>query len=396
MTDQPPARHHMSALREFLRGESLGGLVLMGAAALGLLAANSPVAGLYTSALHAHLGPLETLHWINDALMAGFFLLVGLEIKRELLDGQLSTWRSRTLPALAAAGGMLAPALIYVAINIGSPETLRGWATPAATDIAFTLGVLAILGRRAPLSLKIFVTSLAIVDDLGAVVIIAAFYTAQLAWPWLIAASVLLAVLIGFNRFGVKRLWPYLLVGLVLWVCVHESGVHATVAGVLLALTIPLVKSPGRPDDLNSPLHRLEHALGPWVAFAIVPLFGFANAGVSLAGVSPVALAAPVPLGVALGLLLGKPLGIFLTAWLAIRLRWSEPPDDASLAQLFAVSVLCGIGFTMSLFIGVLAFPDNAMLQDEVKLGVLAGSVSSALIGALLLRLASRVKPTAS
>lgn len=382
--------HHRppSALRSFLQSEAAGGIVLMVAAALGLMVANSPLAADYFETLHLKVGPLSLQHWINDGLMAVFFLLVGLEIKREMLDGQLSTWSRRALPGFAALGGMVVPALIYLAFNRGSPETLRGWATPAATDIAFALGVLALLGRRVPISLKIFVTALAILDDLGAVLIIAIFYTAQLSLIWLAAAAAVLAALALLNRMRVMALWPYLFLGAVLWACVLQSGVHATLAGVALALTIPLTKSPARPDDEHSPLHRLEHALQPGVAFCIVPIFGFANAGVSLSGLGLEALLAPVTLGVAAGLFFGKQIGVFLASWLTIRLDLADCPEDASMLQVYGVSLLCGIGFTMSLFIGLLAFPDSALLQSEVKLGVLVGSGLSAAAGALVLAVA--------
>jgi NhaA family Na+:H+ antiporter len=377
-------------MRAFLRGEALGGLVLMAAAALGLAIANTPLAADYFTVLERHLGPLSVLHWINDGLMALFFLLVGLEVKRELIDGQLSTWPRRVLPGLAALGGMGVPALIYVALNAASPETLRGWATPSATDIAFTLGVIALLGRRVPVSLKIFVTALAIVDDLGAVIVIALFYTADLALPWLAAAALVLAGMTGMNRLRIQVLWPYLLGAAILWVCTLQSGVHATLAGVAAAFTVPLVRSRARPDDARSPLHRLEHALHPWVAFAIVPLFGFANAGVSFAGTSPASLVEPVAAGVALGLFVGKQLGVFGFTWLAVRLGWADCPEDATWSQVYGASILCGIGFTMSLFIGLLAFPGDATLQADLKLGVLAGSLISALVGATVLASASR------
>ena len=378
---RPPA----SALRELLQSEAGGGIVLMVAAAAALAIANSPLAPAYFGVLKTYVGGLSILHWINDALMAVFFLLVGLEIKREFLDGQLSTWPRRILPGLAAAGGMAAPALIYVALNVSNAETLRGWAIPTATDIAFALGVLALLGSRVPVSLKVFLTALAIIDDLGAVAIIAAFYTANLALLWLGLAVLVLLVLAGLNRAGVERLWPYLALGAVLWFFVLKSGVHATLAGVALALTIPLRPSPGRPDDPASPLHILEHALHPWVAFLIVPVFGFANAGVSLAGMSWAALLAPVPLGIAAGLFFGKQIGVFLTTWVAVKLDWADCPEDASWAQVYGVSLLCGIGFTMSLFIGLLAFPASPELQDAVKIGVLSGSVLSAVVGTLVL-----------
>ena len=383
-------RRRRSAMREFLKGEAAGGLLLMGVSAVGLVVANSPLASQYFGSLAAYIGPLSVLHWINDGLMAVFFLLVGLEVKRELVDGQLSTWSRRVLPGLAAVGGMVVPALVYLAFAHEDPTVLRGWATPAATDIAFTLGVLALLGRRVPVSLKIFVTALAIIDDLGAVLIIAVFYTAELSWLWIGASAAVLAGLLLLNRLRVQALWPYLLAGAALWVCVLQSGVHATLAGVALAFMIPLVRSPAAPDAVGSPLHRLEHGLHPWVAFLVVPVFGFANAGVALGGLSAEDLMAPVTLGVAAGLFLGKQLGIFASTWVAVRLRWADCPEDATWRQVYGVSVLCGIGFTMSLFIGLLAFPDAPRLQDEVKVGVLAGSVLSALLGAAVLAGAGR------
>lgn len=382
MPSQPVSRPQ-SVLRTLLNSEAAGGVVLMIAAGAALAVANSPLAASYFHGLHIVVAGLSIQHWINDALMAVFFLLVGLEIKREFLDGQLSTWPRRVLPGVAAAGGMIAPALIYVALNAGTPATLRGWAIPTATDIAFALGVLALLGRRVPVSLKIFLTALAIIDDLGAVAIIATFYTADLSLAWLGAALVTLAVLAALNRAGVERLPVYVALGAVLWFLVLKSGVHATLAGVALALTIPLRPSPGRPDDPASPLHILEHALQPWVAFAIVPIFGFANAGVAL---GEWALFAPVPLGIAAGLFLGKQIGVFLTTWAAVKLDWADCPEDASFAQVYGVSLLCGIGFTMSLFIGLLAFPTSPELQDAVKIGVLTGSILSAIVGALVLR----------
>ena len=357
-------------------------------AALALLIANSPAAPVYFGMLKTYVAGLSILHWINDALMAVFFLLVGLEIKREFLDGQLSTWPRRILPGIAAAGGMVAPALIYTALNAGTPETLRGWAIPTATDIAFALSVLALLGSRVPVSLKLFLTALAIIDDLGAVLIIAVFYTDQLSLAWLGLAVLTLLLLAGLNRAGVTRLSPFLVLGVALWLFVLQSGVHATLAGVALALTIPLRLSPGRPDDPASPLHILEHALHPWVAFLIVPVFGFANAGVALSGMSWGALLEPVTLGIAAGLFIGKQLGVFLTTWAAIRLNWADCPQDASMTQVFGVSVLCGIGFTMSLFIGLLSFPSSTGLQDAVKVGVLSGSMLSALVGTIVLRFA--------
>ena len=381
-----------------MASEASGGIVLMAAAAVALIVANSPASDAYFGALKTYLGPLNLLHWINDGLMAVFFLLVGLEIKRELLDGQLATWPKRALPGVAALGGMAVPALIYVAFNLRTPETLAGWATPAATDIAFALGVLALLGKRAPVSLKIFLTALAILDDLGAVLIIAAFYTAELSMLWLAAAAAVLAVLAGLNRFRVRRLWLYLVLGAVLWVCVLKSGVHATLAGVALAFVIPLDRSPAGPDHAHSLLHRLEHALAPWVGFLIVPVFGFANAGVSLAGIGWAQIVAPVTMGVAAGLFLGKQAGVFAAAWITVKLKLADWPENASIAQVYGVSLLCGIGFTMSLFIGLLAFPGSVTLQDEVKIGVLLGSLASALAGAAVLLLAppARRPPRAS
>ncbi len=377
-----------SVLREFLGSEAAGGILLMVSAALALIVANSPVSNVYFDALHTYALGLSLGHWVNDGLMSVFFLLVGLEIKREMLDGQLSSWSRRVLPGVAAAGGMLFPALIYVALNRHSPDTLRGWAIPTATDIAFALGVLSLLGPRVPTSLKVFLTALAIIDDLGAVLIIALFYTADLSLPALGAAGLLLAVLAGLNRFGVTRLWPYLILGVGLWGAVLLSGIHATLAGVALALTIPLRRAPGRPDDRASPLHRLEHGIHGWVAFLVVPLFGFANAGVSFAGMDASLLTGPLPVGIALGLFLGKMIGVFGTAWVAIRLGFADMPAGASTAQLYGIGLLCGIGFTMSLFIGALAFPASPELGDAVKVGVLGGSILSATAGALVLRLA--------
>lgn len=374
----------LSVLRELLESGAAGGLLLMACALLALFVANSPLAEGYFHALHVPFAGLDLLHWINDGLMAIFFLFVGLEIKREFLDGQLSTWANRALPCIAAAGGVVVPGLVYAGLNAGSPETLRGWAIPAATDIAFALGVLSLLGSRVPTSLKVFLATLAIVDDLVAVLIIAVFYTAELNTAALAGALLVTLVLAGFNRLKIKRLAPYLALGVALWWLVLLSGVHATIAGVVLAMTIPLHASKAAPDDSTSPLHRLEHALSPWVAFLVVPIFGFANAGVSFAGMTPAVLTEPVTLGVAMGLFLGKQIGVFGAAWLAIRLGVARLPVAASWLQLYGVSLLCGIGFTMSLFIGLLAFPDAA-LQNEVKVGVLVGSLSSALIGAALL-----------
>lgn len=378
-----------SMLRGFLDSEAAGGLTLMAAAALALLVANSALAPHYAAALHAYLGPMSVAHWVNDGLMAVFFLLVGLEIKREMLDGQLSSWSNRMLPGIAALGGMAVPAMIYVAFNAGSPETLRGWAIPTATDIAFALGVLSLLGPRVPASLKVFLAALAIIDDLGAVVIIALFYTGAISVPDLGLAAASFGLLVAMNRLGVGRLWPYLLLGLVLWVFVLRSGVHATIAGVLLALAIPLRPTPGRPDDVaHSLLHALEHALQKPVAFLVVPVFGFANAGVSFAGIGWAALTEPLTLGIGLGLLAGKLLGVFGAAAIAIRLGLAAMPFRATWLHLIGIALLCGIGFTMSLFIGLLAFAGQEALQQAVKIGILGGSLLAGLLGWLVLRLA--------
>ena len=361
--------------------------MLMTVAALALAIANSPLAPQYFGLLATFAGGLSVLHWINDALMAVFFLLVGLEIKRELVDGQLSTWPRRILPGVAAAGGMAIPALVYIAFNLATPATLPGWAIPSATDIAFALGVLALLGPRIPVSLKIFLTALAIIDDLGAVAIIAAFYTSKLAWGWLALVGLTLAFLAGLNRAGVGRLAAYLLPGLLLWYFVLKSGVHPTLAGVALAFAIPVRRSPGHTDDAASPLHILEHALAPLVAFLIVPVFGFANAGVSLAGMSWASLLEPVTLGVAAGLFIGKQAGVFASTWIIVTLGFADKPQDATWAQVYGVALLAGIGFTMSLFIGLLAFPGSPEIQNAVKVGVLAGSALSAITGVLALSL---------
>lgn len=379
----------VSVFREFLDSEAAGGIILMVAAALALIVANSPLSETYFSALHAYLGPLSVSHWVNDGLMAVFFLLVGLEIKREMLDGQLSTWPRRALPGIAAAGGMVVPALVYVAINRDNTAALSGWAIPTATDIAFALGVLSLLGSRVPASLKVFLTALAIIDDLGAVIIIAIFYTSGLSLAYLGAAFAVIAVLVVLNRMRVMTLLPYLVLGVILWVLVLKSGVHATLAGVALALTIPLERSAGISHDLDhSPLHRLEHGLHRIVPFVVIPIFGFANAGVSLAGLSVGALIEPLTLGVAAGLVVGKLVGVFGSSALAIRLGFADLPAHAGWSHMIGISLLCGIGFTMSLFIGLLAFASDAALQDAVKVGILAGSFIAALLGAAVLLMA--------
>jgi NhaA family Na+:H+ antiporter len=383
---QRPARP-VSALRNLLSHEASGGLVLIASAGAALVVANSPLSAVYSTTLAREVAGLSLLHWINDALMALFFVLIGLEIKRELLDGHLATWPHRLLPGFAATGGMLVPALVYAALNSTSPETLRGWAIPAATDIAFSLGVLAILGSRVPVAIKVLLTALAIVDDLGAIVIIALFYGHDLSALMLVFAATVVAGLIGLNRFGVTRLVVYVPFGLLLWLFVLKSGIHATIAGVLFAFVIPLQRSPGHPDSAASPLHRLENAMHPYVSFAILPLFGFANAGVALTGLGAADLMTPVTLGCALGLFIGKQIGVFGGVWLAVRFGLSQRPSGASWTQLYGMSLLCGIGFTMSLFIGLLAFDDSSALQNQTKIGVLLGSVMSAVAGWGVLRM---------
>ncbi len=373
------------AAGDFIAGEAAGGILLMIASALALLAANVPgIAQGYFALLHFETpeiapghGPMTVHLWINDALMALFFLLVGLEIKGEFAGGRLAQAEQRRLPAIAAVAGMAVPALLFLGVTLGSgePEFANGWAIPAATDIAFAMGVLAILGRHAPAPLKLLLTTIAIVDDLGAVAIIAIAYSAHLDTTALALAGATLLAMFGLNRLRVRRLWPYLLLALLLWYLVFLSGVHATVAGVAAAMMLP-----------PAARRRLEHALNPWVAFAIVPLFGFANAGVSLHGVSPSILLAPLPLGIALGLVLGKQAGVFGSIWCAVKLRLAVPPPGVSWPQLYGMALLAGIGFTMSLFIGGLAFPEHPGLADQVKIGVLAGSLVSALAGFVVLR----------
>ncbi|AUD00116.1 Na+/H+ antiporter NhaA (plasmid) [Bradyrhizobium sp. SK17] len=384
-----------SSLRRFLNSESSSGLLLMAAALLAIVTANSPLASTYFTALHTYVGPLSLQHWVNDALMAFFFLLVGLEIKREILDGHLSSWGRRLLPGVAAAGGMLVPALIYVTFNSGHPEALRGWAIPSATDIAFALGVLSLLGPRVPASLKVFLAALAIIDDLGAVIIIAVFYTSGLSLPDLGGAAAVVALLIVLNKRNVNSLIPYLLLGIVLWVLVLRSGIHATLAGVILALTIPIRRTPAKPEasPAVSLLHRLEHALNVPVTFLVVPIFGFANAGVPFAGTTPAALGEPLTLGIAVGLVFGKLIGVFGAVWLSVRTGLANLPPSASWGQMLGVSLLCGIGFTMSLFIGLLAFSDP-FLQDRMKFGILMGSVIAGISGYVVLRLTNREKPS--
>jgi len=394
--DQPSGsavpKRRISLMRRFFDSEASGGMILMGVTVIALVLANSPLSDAYFGILKTYVLGLSVLHWINDALMAVFFLLVGLEIKREMLDGQLSTWPRRILPGIAALGGMIVPALVYLAITWSQPQLHHGWAIPAATDIAFALGILTLLGPRVPASLKIFLTALAILDDLGAIVIIALFYTSGLSLAMLGAAALCLLVLVAFNRLSVTSLVPYLLVGAMLWFFVLQSGIHATLAGVALALTIPLHPRPKKTRAEDAPLHRLEHALHAPVAYGIIPIFGLANAGVSLSGLSLEALLSPLPLGIAMGLFIGKQAGVFSFAYAAVHLGLADMPAGASRLQCYGVALLCGIGFTMSLFIGALAFPDSPDLTDATKIGVLMGSLISGLAGYALLSFAPREK----
>lgn len=380
-----------STLRQFLDNEASGGLVLMAVALLAIVTANSPLAGTYFHFLHVYVGPLSIQHWINDALMSVFFLMVGLEIKREMLDGQLSTWSRRVLPGAAAAGGMAFPALFYVILNRDNPDAMQGWAIPTATDIAFALGVLSLFGSRVPASLKIFLAALAIIDDLGAVIVIALFYTADLNLMALIGAALVWGNLLIFNKMKVNSLWPYIVLGAVLWILVFASGVHATLAGVMLALTVPLKLTPGTPEATlaESPLHRLEHLLHKPVAFIVVPVFGFANAGVSLSGLNLGVFTEPLTMGVAGGLVVGKLVGVLGVVALLVKLGLAQLPAQASWGQVAGTAFLCGIGFTMSLFIGLLAFTDPAV-QDHVKIGILMGTLVSGVVGASILAVSSR------
>ncbi len=387
-----------SALKRFLASEAAGGVLLMIAATAAVLVANSPLADAYHHALHGisgptlseKLGPMTPHLWINDGLMAIFFLLVGLEIKRELVDGRLSSWEQRRLPALPALMGMAVPALIYVTLTQGDPLLTNGWAIPAATDIAFAVGALALLGRHAPLSLKLMLVSVAIIDDMGAVAIIAIFYTSSINVIALVAAAAIIGVMFAMNRMRVMTLWPYLLGLALLWYVTLLSGVHATIAGVVGAFLIPYIPSPGKPDDANSPLHRLEHGIAPWVGFLIVPAFGFANAGVSFAGISLSDVFAPLPLGIAAGLFLGKQLGVFGGVLLAVKTGLAAKPRGCTWLQIYAVSMLCGIGFTMSLFISGLAFPGHPEFVEESKIGIMLGSLLSAILACLILRFAPK------
>jgi NhaA family Na+:H+ antiporter len=376
-----------TALRRFLDSEATGGMLLLAATALALIAANSGLASAYRGLLDAQVELLSVRLWINDGLMACFFLLVGLELKRELVEGNLSTWEGRRLPLIAAAAGMAAPALVYLALARGAPSLVRGWAIPTATDIAFALGVLALLGERVPASLKLFLTTLAIADDLGAVAIIAFVYGDRLSLPALAAAAAITLALWGLGRMGVRRLSVYLAGAVLLWGAVFLSGVHPTVAGILAAAAVPLARTRG-PVAQDSPLHRLEHGLSPWVAFAILPLFGFANAGVALGGPAAGFWLAPLPLAIAFGLFAGKQAGIFGAVRLSVRFGWAGRPRGATWLQIYGVALLCGIGFTMSLFIGALAFPGRPALVEQARIGILLGSFLSAVTGYLVLRFA--------
>ena len=375
--------HKTSIFKAFLKSEAAGGVVLILSAMAALIIANSALSTLYSHVIHFELAGLSLTHWINDGLMSVFFLLVGLEIKREIRIGQLSKWRLRILPLVAALGGMVVPALIYIAFNRNSPQTINGWAIPVATDIAFALGVIALAGKHVPNSLKVFLTALAIIDDLGAVIIIALFYTSSLSTLYLAIAGLIFIVLLILNRLNINALSPYCLLGCALWYAVFKSGIHPSIAGVALALTIPLNNK-----DQNSPLRTLEHKIQPCVAYCIVPLFGFANSGLSLKGINASALLGLVPAGIAVGLFMGKQIGVFAFSWLAIKLKLATKPAQCSWMQLYGLSLLCGIGFTMSLFIGGLAFATPA-LQDATKLGVLAGSILSAIAGWLVLKISS-------
>ncbi|GMQ46301.1 Na+/H+ antiporter NhaA [Vibrio sp. 10N] len=371
-------------IRNFFKMESAGGIILVIAAAIAMIIANSPLNEMYQGVLHTYVFGLSISHWINDGLMAIFFFLIGLEVKRELLEGALKSKETAIFPAIAAVGGMVAPALIYVMFNMGDAEAMSGWAIPAATDIAFALGIMALLGKRVPVALKVFLLALAIIDDLGVIVIIALFYSSDLSTIALTLGFIMTGLLFILNAKKVTSIPVYLAVGAVLWVSVLASGVHATLAGVVLGFAIPLNGKPGE----HSPLKHLEHALHPYVAFGILPIFAFANAGISLEGVSMSGLTSMLPLGIALGLLVGKPLGIFTFSWAAVKLGVAKLPEGVDFKQIFAVSVLCGIGFTMSIFIASLAFTGvSAEFDTYARLGILMGSTTAAVLGYFLLNL---------
>ena len=380
----------------FFKLEAASGLVLLFAAIIALIISNSDLSSLYFLTLNKYLFigindfglKLSIIHWINDALMAIFFFFVTLEIKREFLQGELSNIKQALLPIIAAVGGMLVPALIYIFINIENPETLNGWAIPSATDIAFSLGVLSLLGSRVPLSLKVFLTALAIIDDLGAIIIIALFYSGDLNIKYLLLMLFAFVVLLILNKFNIKKFIPYLIVGLFMWDFTHQSGIHATISGVLLAITIPHRKK----NKDFSLLIKIEHSISPYVAFGIMPLFAFANAGVSLEGLSLSSLFKQVPLGILLGLFIGKQLGVFLFSYVSIKLKLAQMPNNSNWYNLYGVGILTGIGFTMSLFVGNLAFVENVQYIEGVKIGVLTGSLLSTLTGYLLLLFISHKK----
>ena len=389
-TSRPDTRSFLAPVKALFVSDAFSGILLIAIAVLAMVAANSPWHDGYHALFHdalfdKSLFKLNTLHlWINDGLMAVFFFVVGLEIKREWIEGQLSSAEQRRLPVLAAAAGMIVPALVFVlVVGRDAGPLLRGWAIPAATDIAFAMGVLGLLGSRVPSSLRIFLLTVAIVDDLGAVMIIAFFFTAGIKLGWLVGALLVLGGMIALNRAGVGRLWPYLLAAVLLWFLVLNSGVHATIAGVAAALTIPMV---GSNDDTL--LERTEHALAPWSAYVMVPGFGFANAGVDFSETGTGAALEPLPLAVALGLFLGKQAGILAAIWTAEKIGFAPRPHGLSWAAVWGMACLCGIGFTMSLFIGELAFPDYRLLVDEAKIGTLMGSLASAVLGYAVLRVA--------
>jgi NhaA family Na+:H+ antiporter len=375
----------------FFKLEAASGLVLLFAAIIALVISNSNLSELYFSTLNEYLFiginnfglKLSVIHWINDGLMAIFFFFVTLEIKREFLQGELSNIKQALLPIIAAVGGMVVPALVYVYINFGDGETLNGWAIPSATDIAFSLGVLSLLGKRVPLSLKVFLTALAIIDDLGAILIIALFYSGELSIKYLSLMLLAFIFLLVINKFNIKKFLPYLIVGLLLWDFTHNSGIHATIAGVLLAITIPHRKK----EKDFSLLIKVEHSISPYVAFGIMPLFAFANAGVSLEGLSLSSLLDKVPLGILLGLFVGKQLGVFVFSYISIKMKIAQMPNNANWYNLYGVGILTGIGFTMSLFVGNLAFVENIQYMDGVKIGVLTGSLLSTLTGYFLILL---------
>ncbi len=391
-------QHISKPFKWFFKLEAASGLVLLFAAIIALFVSNSELASIYYDILNSYFAlgfgefklKLSVLHWINDVLMAIFFFLVSLEIKREFIQGELSNPKQASLPIIAAIGGMLVPALIYVAINYGNSETLKGWAIPSATDIAFSLGVLSLLGKRVPISLKVFLTALAIIDDLGAIVIIAFFYSGKIQAMYLILMLVSIIILIIFNRLNIRNFIPYLIVGIFLWEFTHSSGIHATIAGVLLALTIPHKDKKNKSSHKNSMLIKLEHAISPYVAFGIMPIFAFANAGVSLEGLSVAKLMNPVPLGILCGLFFGKQFGVFIFSYVSIKLKFAEMPNDSDWLKLYGVGVLTGIGFTMSLFVGNLAFVETTQYLSGVKIGVLLGSLASTLFGYMLILLSKK------